>query len=498
LSKNVNKKYSPFISVIKGAGYMLLGNFVLYFLGFIYHIPVIRILGPEEYGLWSLVYSIVITVAPFSMFGIGTGVMYYLSKAYTTGNKNDVRDIILAASKILLFSSLIVTSGTFIFSMFGVEKIYSYTGIRELLSIMTFTIPLFAIVRFGEAIFKTVEDVKAIYKIKISQDLFKLIFIPIVLWVTTGNLTLMAMFTLISFIVAGVSTGCLLNKLVIPLRDVLKGNHKLYTKKLLNFSWPLLINEYVQILGKRVDIFFIAYFLTKKAVGIYRPALVVAGLTSFIPEALRYLAFPILSKIYSSGNIESLVALVKRIYKYIFYLNIPIINFIILFSEDILSFLYGKIYREAALCLMFLSLGMGALTFYALSGYIVNIHGKTKLAMFINVLGMIFNGIANYFLIPKYRIIGAAIATFLSFLLICILMNLSAIVLLKKNFFPVETLGILISGGIIVLIAFFLKERSGLFNVITYSCSLLFVSLWGVFFEREEIKKIWSWLLYMK
>jgi len=480
-------EHSPFRSVIKGAGFVFAGNFILGVIGFFYHIPVVRILGPEKYGLWQLVYTIVTTLGPFSLLGLGFGVMFYYSRAKATGE--DAVEVLSAALRISLISTAVTVILAQGINYYFIEKFYPYEGLRTLLFIFIFAIPFLVAEKMGESVFRAAGNARMPYQAKIFQDSSKLAVIPLVLWLTNGNLIAMASLTLLSFIAVAVYVGILINKYVAPLKEIVSRSGKKYTGQLLGYSWPLLVIDYVQILGKKIDIFFIGYFLSSGAVGIYTPAVILSNLLWIVPQAITYLLFPVLNRLNSEGKTEEFISVSKRVFKYMIYLNMPMLCFVAIFSKNILQFLYGEQFRAGTPALIILAAAMALQIFYQISYYILAINKKTKLVMAINIAGSILNVAGNYFMIPVYGITGAAATTLLSSMFMGILAMIYAFKLQRKFIFPWRAIGIVLLTATVISAAWFFRAGTFLFNLRIFIAYFVLIIIYGAIFEKEEVKK---------
>jgi len=103
-------------------------------------------------------------------------------------------------------------------------------------------------------------------------------------------------------------------------------------------------------------------------------------------------------------------------------LLIPMVVIMSAFSLPILKLLYGAKYVEGAHPMSILVYGVGFLTIFYVLSFAMNGAGKTKIPMYISVIGVILNTVLNYFLIRKLSITGSAIATSITSLMIAIAM----------------------------------------------------------------------------
>jgi stage V sporulation protein B len=484
---------SSFRKLFKGSILVFGGNILIYFIGFIYHIPVVRILGPEKYGIWGLCYTIVSILAALSIAGLHIGTIYFLSKHKLTYNDKSIGGILKSSFLIALISTSLVTFGLLIFTLFGVDKIYSYPGLQNIMLIMCFAIPFIAFSRLSEAVFQAFTNVDAAYKIKLVPDLFKFLIIPIVLVITKGNLIFMASLTLIAFVLPFSYAGYLINKLIIPLKHMfVKDNYKSHVRKIIKYSWPLSLNEYASILSERIDVLFIGFFLTGASVGIYKVTIIFSSIVRFIPIALAYLLFPLLNKLFTDNKNRESYLLANRTYKYMIYFNLPVLCFIIIFAQDILIYIYGTDFIIGTIPLIFLSLAIGIEMFAKIPANLLVLKEKTKTLLYISIFGIGLNVIGNYILIPKYALSGAAFATFLSTFITMMLIIIFSSITTNKFVFPWKAIGVPIATLLVIILSLNIRERSFVFNIGIYAMFLGIIIIWGSLFERNELRQGWN------
>ena len=86
-----------------------------------------------------------------------------------------------------------------------------------------------------------------------------------------------------------------------------------------------------------------------------------------------------------------------------------------IFSKDIINIIFGNEFQSAAPVLtIYIWAGVAVFLGVASSKYLIT-ENFTKLSFFRTFIGMIFNVILNLILIPKYGIVGAAVATLVSY-----------------------------------------------------------------------------------
>ena len=135
----------------------------------------------------------------------------------------------------------------------------------------------------------------------------------------------------------------------------------------------------------------------------------------------------------------------KSTTKWVFMLNIILFSIFVLFPKEIITILFGTEYSIAAPALVILSMGLFLNYSFILTNYIPTVANRTKLELLNISSGAILNIILNIILIPKYGIMGAAVATSISFLLTSILYFIEGLWIIKINPLKFNYLKIIIS-----------------------------------------------------
>ena len=181
-------------------------------------------------------------------------------------------------------------------------------------------------------------------------------------------------------------------------------------KKLLGDSWPLILSGIAISIYMKIDQVMIKNMLDAKAVGNYAVAVRLSEVWYFIPMAITNSLFPAIinaKKISEKLYYERL----QKLYDLMTWLAIGIALPIMFLSNDIIKLLFGEKYESAAI----------VLTVYIWNSIIV-FYGVVKSTQMLanNIqwyglvctsIGAASNIILNLVLIPRYLILGAAIAT---------------------------------------------------------------------------------------
>ena len=183
---------------------------------------------------------------------------------------------------------------------------------------------------------------------------------------------------------------------------------------LILFCGQLAITIYVQS-----DITMLGIFQSDKEVGIYTITSKVYMLIKGMVNALTTVAIPRISYYLGEHKMQEYENFSNKLLNYIILLLVPLTLGLILFSNNILYIIGGERYMVGNQALNLLSL---SLLFAVISGFLCNgimiSNRKEKDFLFVTALSAILNIILNLFFIPKVGMLGAAITTLISEILV--------------------------------------------------------------------------------
>lgn len=197
-------------------------------------------------------------------------------------------------------------------------------------------------------------------------------------------------------------------------------------EKFAKYSWPLMFSEMTDGLLSKVDRYFIGFYLGASSIGIYN--IVYSACTfleTFTQPFLKYFAI-YLPKVWDSGDKTRVFDQLKEGVMYYLILSFAILASIIFLLRPVLSIiLKSELSVIANVELLALIIGLGIIAFGSTKLFyqIINYQEKTLWQLVYQIFSLILNVVLNIILIPKYGILGAAIATLISYLMVAIFAN---------------------------------------------------------------------------
>ncbi len=161
----------------------------------------------------------------------------------------------------------------------------------------------------------------------------------------------------------------------------------------------------------QVDTLLIGTFKGDEAAGFYQSAFRVMILFLLLPDLLIGAFLPSLSRFFSSDkNLWERNS--RLLYKILFFISIPFSLIIYFNSEFVIKLLYGsKLYEQAVPVLQIFSFIIFVRFIAEHFGLMLTTSGRQVIRMNLVIFVSILSLIANYYVIPQYGLIGAALVS---------------------------------------------------------------------------------------
>jgi O-antigen/teichoic acid export membrane protein len=184
-------------------------------------------------------------------------------------------------------------------------------------------------------------------------------------------------------------------------------------KKMLKDSWPLMISSGAIMLYMRLDQLMIKEMLSLKDLGNYAISVRISEAWYFIPMIISGVLYPSIIQAKES-NVDVYNMRLKQLFLITIWLAIFCAFFLLIFSDYIISFLFGNQYSKDNNVLPILAFAGIFVSMGYVNGKWMIAENYTKIELLRNVLGLGINVLLNIILIPRYGIDGAAISTLIS------------------------------------------------------------------------------------
>jgi len=178
---------------------------------------------------------------------------------------------------------------------------------------------------------------------------------------------------------------------------------------------PLFLSAaFVEILGW-ADTFFIGIFLDTYNVGIYNIALSLATSLNIFLGTFAKISFPIISELKANNNRNQINNIFRTASRWGFLLSLPFFLLAIILPSQIISITFGGDYAAGSTAFSILIIAFFLNVITGPTTEVIKSFSKVNIIFWTSIFTAIFNIILNISLIPSFGLIGAALATTLSF-----------------------------------------------------------------------------------
>ncbi len=373
-------------SVIIGGGNIVSMVFLL-----IASLAVARLLGPQQYGLYSLALSLPLFLQMLVGFGVNKAINRYSAYYIAKGEIATARRMTRNATWFLIICALGLTALSVALSGLMSTALLNRPG-------LTLYVEAASVLIFGQALYNFLTPAFVGWNAPLQdaiwtviQAILKLAISVILIVLGFGIFGALYGYVL-SCLLAGVLGTIVL--FLTRLRNDPVGNEVGWTlrgflddvKTMMKYGLPLYTgNVILQFSQQPVITVVIAYIATNRIIGFYSAAANITQSVLAISTALTPAFFTAFASL--DGMNSDTSAAFKYAVKYVSYFMMPLVMFLVATSNLLVEILYGRTYVPASYFLVFLTLAYLPYAFgYAVLIPFINGIGKTNLNLLMNIV----------------------------------------------------------------------------------------------------------------
>jgi len=369
-----------------------------------------RLLGPEEFGLVNLSLAILVVVTSFTLMGYQNGVTRFTAFYKGQGETGKIKTTIQIVWKIILLSSCAGGLLVYLFSGKMAASVFHDQKLMPVLKIFAFAVPLLALSRVFNAGLRGFKKIHlVIITDRILWRVMPLVLVAFLFLFFNLELNGVAYSFLITVAMMLMVSAIFLYREIVSYPNSL--DKKTCLREITQYSWPVALVEIGNNLKTRTDTLLIAFFLGAYEVGIFSVALTLAAFLHLFLSSIVVIFNPVASELFGENNMAEIGRIFSLVTKWLVLLALPILLFLMFFPGITISVLFGASYKSAAPALAILAFCFFAKTAVGPSGATLLAMGHSKINMLISISTLLVSIFLCLLLIPRYGIIGAAIAT---------------------------------------------------------------------------------------
>jgi len=456
----------------------------------IFHSLIVWAYGPVIYGLYSVGAAAAETFGKLGTMGTDKGLWRYIAAYRISGDHNAVHDSLKSA--VLITTVVSVGLGILVFILSSeLAPFFGSANYAEAIAWLAPSVPLFALIStfvsatLGAKILKYNLFVRGV-----AQPFLLVIFALIASFIPS----------LVSLSIAHIASLTLSLALAAYfVRKVFKAfearDHSQqsgFRWELLSFSIPLGLSEFLNTIMHRAGLMILAFHLSAKELAAYAACEMLVRAIAGIRNTFDPVISPVLSEAIKKNDHDRMDYNLKLVTRWVVLIAIPILFLMLLFSSEILSLL-NKEFSTAGSALALMSVAYGFTACLGLNGWVLVMGGYSWLVLVNNIITAGTTIGLGVLLIPKYGIMGGALATSVSVVLAQALIFVEVGYLKRTQPLSFSSVKIIGVGVVAYLFTYFASEKLGFEGEMRFFVEapiyiICFLVLWRLFaFEEDDL-----------
>ncbi len=450
-------------TIVRGTGWKVFGEILNKIIRYVSIFLITHLISPTQYGLFTLGNTIIGILGIIALLGFENSLVKFITKYNAEKEYGKIKTLIKFVFKIILIWSLIISLLLFLMRNYISNYIFSEPNLSLVILIFSILIPLQAVINF---LFIVLRSFKKVYENVLISSIvgglawLLLVFIAFFMDLSFFWILVAKIISKVAILLFAIYYVC---KLYLKKFQKIK-EEEIVKLKIVSFSFPLFLHSSVALIAFWADKIMLGIFGTAKDVGIYNIAIQLALLSTFILIGINEIFVPIIGELYHSKKMELYRGLFQSLTRWAFTFSMFILSFYLLFGKELLI-LFGKDYSLAFLPLIIITVAQAITVSAGPVGHSLIMLGKNKWVLYDTLFIVMINIILNLILIPKYGIIGVAIATAIAYICNALLWSLQNYYLTKTTTYNLAMLKPIIMFIVAITLGSLIKPLIMDFNI---------------------------------
>tara|TARA_B110000211_G_scaffold234693_1_gene305663 strand:- start:5979 stop:7256 length:1278 start_codon:yes stop_codon:yes gene_type:complete len=378
-----------------------------------------RYLGPEEYGLYTYILSIIAIVTIPVIAGLPQLLIREVAHIEVEENWADLKGLFRWSSGFVVLISSLMMLAVLLALLF--ELVTETTA--HLLWFAMLLIPIKSFSSKQGAILNGLSK-------PILGLLPEFILMPFMaIFIYTFFILFNTAFTALLLIKVQIFTSVLTMLLGLYLihkntpREIFKVEPNYSFKKWNRALLPFSLMFFISTMNSELANVVLGYFKEKETVGFFKVALQGITLVTLGMTAVNSILGPKIAKSYRKNNIAEAQELLKKSVRLNVCFSIPIALLLIVFGEWLITIFFGESFKPAYQILCILCVGQIINIFLGSVGLVLNMTGNERNSLKSLFITLVINMILLFTLVPIYGSVGAALSVSISLVIWNLLMS---------------------------------------------------------------------------
>lgn len=393
--------------VAKGGGITFAGKLFLNVLRFATALLLARILGADQLGMYSLSLSALNITMGLALFGLDAGIIRFIAIMVGRKDEEGTWGAIQIGIGISFILSALLGTALYAFSFVVANRVFHEPRLAPLLQLASVFVPIMVV---NDQLYNAIRGFKKFNESVIAQYVYQ----PVTRLVMIGLLAIIglnAQYAVITYALSTV-TASIAMFFVLNKRFSLKRTVKIapgLLKEMMSFAFPVWLSGLMVKFQGNIQTLFLGTMDTLAGVGIFSIVNQITMVSGEFSSSINTTSKPVIAELNDRKDVRQMEHIYQLANKWVVMVQIPIFLFMVIFPKPILS-LFGESYTGGATALMILAVANFVKVSTGMGGIIIDMAGYTRMKLFNSFIRLALYIVLDYFLIPRWGLIGAATA----------------------------------------------------------------------------------------
>lgn len=399
------------VSLLRGGTAMLVASMFGNGIGYLFSLFLARMLGAADFGLYALGLTIYNVVTLVMLAGLDSGVVKFISESLSRENPRAARRVLMQALVVAAFLGLCASLGLALAGGPMAGALYNKSGLAPVVTLFALAVPISMISTILVSALIGSRSIMSVALIRnVWEPIAKFALAGLLLWYGLGlnGIVTAVVLTSVGSVILAVRWLRGARWCADPAPWSSEG-----VRSLMSFWAPMILTTLFGVVAPRSDILFLGYWTSAEDIGVYQAAFQTAAVLVLVAAAFDITFAPLAAGTAARGDHRSLAEAYQLVSRWTFTISIPIVWMFVAAGKEIMS-LFGPAFEGGQMCLTLLALGQLVNTCTTYAHSVLLMSGQTIKIMWNTILTSGLMIVANWLLIPRYGIVGAAVAVGLS------------------------------------------------------------------------------------
>lgn len=377
-------------------------------LGFVSNYILIKVAGVAAYGSYVYIFNFLYLLTAFCIIGTDTLLVKKIAVSDASSDHSGLKGVIF-------FSWLLVVAGAVIISVIS-SMIASVTGIVESKALLPWQIlsllslVMLSVIAVNQA---SLQGLKRMFFSQVTEKIIRPVVVIVAALIFSYGQGVVFLEDLVWINVAAIAVALCLTFILLWKSLPFKLSNvkaKYDSKRWINAAFSFLLLDILYMLNARADVFMLGLYRPNEEVAVYNIALRISEVISFGLVIINFVLAPIVAALFEQRDMGKLQQLITRSARIVLYMSLPLAILIIVFRQHFLSFFDVNL-LNGSIALLILCIAQLVNVLCGSVGLLLIMTGHQKFSILSLSVGTGVNIILNLILIPRYGLMGAAIAT---------------------------------------------------------------------------------------